>query len=648
MLTIRMGRKANRIASKTIGFVLTVMGLLYVSNIFKTWVYVPIIGYASVALGLTLAMVFLTKPLRKPKNEVAPEEGGVSWESYRESVPWYDLLFMALGFCSTFYVALFSDVWRSSIETGYSTSLETVLFFILALLVVEATRRTIGVTLAITTLVFLVYAPFSTGLSIERITTQMYFQPLGIVGSLVTLTFTVITMFMLFGAALQKTRAGTFIVEAAISLTGRWTGGPAKAAVISTCLLGMITGVGPANAAVTGSISIPIMKKAGYRPDFAAGVEGVAANGSAIMPPVMGIAAFIMADFLGMPYWQVCVAAFVPAFLYYWGIFIQVHLEAKKFGLLGLSPELLPVFGKVFKRGWFYIFPLLLLIYLLAVENMPTEKCGMYAAFSTLIIALIDRQVVKSTRSGSKEIVKLVGSICCDAGEMLVITAVACAGAGIIVASISASGVSFKLASWLVDIAGSNQLLLLVMVAVVSFVLGVNLPPLPCYLIMATMVAPAMIKFGILPLAAQLFCFYWGLQAEITPPVATAVYVASGIAQSNPLKSGMIAMRVGFLSFVLPFIFVYHNSLLLIGPVWKIVFDIGSAAIAIIFIGAGFEGFLLKQTTIYERVLFIVGGGLLLWPGLVNGVVGAALIVATFFWHYSRDRKKTRVVARPA
>ncbi len=638
-MNVRMGKKGNRIASKSIGFILGIAGLLYVSNVFKTLFYVPVIAYSAVCLGLTLAMVFLTNPIRKPKDEEGPQEGGISWENYRDKVPWYDFLFMALALCSTFYVAFFGDIWRSSIETGYSTRLETILFFTLGLLVVEATRRTIGLTLALTTLAFLIYAPLSTGLSVERITTQMYFQPLGIVGSLVTLTFTVITMFMLFGAALQKTHAGTFIVELAMSLTGRWTGGPAKAAVLSTCLLGMVTGVGPANAAVTGSISIPIMKKAGYRPEFAAGVEGVSANGSAIMPPVMGIAAFIMAEFLGMQYWEVCVAAFVPALLYYFGIYVQVHFEAKKYGLMGLSAEALPVLAKVFKRGWFYLLPLVLLIYLLAVMNLPTEACGMYAAFATLLIAVIDRQVVRSTRTGIGGIVKQLTSVVSDAGEMLVITAIACAGAGIIVAAISASGISFRLASWLLDVAGSNQLLLLIMVALVSFLLGINLPPLPCYLIMATLVAPAMIKFGIVPLAAQLFCFYWGLQAEITPPVATAVFVAAGIAQANPMKSGLIAVRVGFLSFVLPFIFVYHNSLLLIGSVWEIAWNILTAGVAIVFIGAGFEGFFLKNMRIADRAGFIVGGFLVLWPGLLTDIIGAAVLAAALAIHFGQTRK---------
>jgi len=292
MVGLKLGRETILRLNKAIGFILIVMGLLYVSNLLKPWVYVPIIAYSAVALGLTLTMAFLSSPIRKQ-------------ETPKDKLPWFDLLFIVICLCGTGYVAFFPSVWRNSVFTGFSTPTEVVLLFSLALLIVEATRRVIGLALALTTLAFLIYAPFSVDLNLPRVTTLMYFLPSGIIGSLVTLTFTVITMFMLFGAFLQKTYAGTFIVDSAMALTGRWTGGPAKGAVVSTGLMGMITGIGPANAAVTGSISIPVMKRAGYRPEFAAGVEAVSANGSAIMPPVMGIAAFIMAEFLGMTYLQV-------------------------------------------------------------------------------------------------------------------------------------------------------------------------------------------------------------------------------------------------------------------------------------------------------------------------------------------------------
>jgi len=627
-MSLKLGSETIIKINKTIGFIIVVMGLLYVSNILKPWVYVPVIAYSSVGLGLILTMIFVSYPI-VPKNRGTP----------RDILPWYDLLFIVVCLLGTGYVAFFGDIWKDSILSGYSTHTEVLLCFSLGLLIVEATRRTIGLALALTTLAFLVYAPFSLNLNFERVTTQMYFLPSGILGTLVTVTFTIIVMFMLFGAFLQKTYAGMFLVDSAMALTGRWTGGPAKASLISSGMMGMITGVGPANAAITGSISIPIMKRAGYRPEFAAGVEGVSANGSAIMPPVMGVAAFIMAEFLGMPYWQVCVAAFTPAFLYYWGIFVQVHFEATKYKLHGLPSEQLPSIGRVFKRGWFYLIPLFILVYLLAVVDLPAELCGMYTAFSTIVIAVIDRQVTKSTRTGLKEIVSMIASCMADAGEMLIIPAIACAGAGIIVAAISASGIGFKLAGWLLDIAGESQLLLLVMVGIVSFVLGINLPPLPCYLIMATMVVPALVKFGILPLAAQLFCFYWGLQAEITPPVAVVVFVAAGIAQADPLKSGLIACRLGFLSFILPFIFVYHNSLLLIGSLSQIIQDIVTAAIAIVFIGSGFEGFMLKPLNILERVLFIAGGALLLWPGWYSDIIGGMLLAVTLIWHIKSARQ---------
>jgi TRAP transporter 4TM/12TM fusion protein len=634
MFSLRLGNKTIKYVVRVISVTLIIMALLYVSDILRAWIYIPIIAYASLALGLTLTMAFLIHPMRKQ-------------ESPREALPWYDILFIIVCLIGTGYVAFFIDTWTQSTMSGLSTPTEVVLFFSLAILVVEATRRAINLALALTTLVFLLYAPIFSGFSLERVTTTMYFMPSGIVGTLVTLTFTVIAMFLLFGAFLQKTNAGKFLVNSAMALVGRWTGGPGKASVISTCVMGMVSGVGPANAAVTGSISIPIMRGVGYRPEFAAGVEGVSANGSAIMPPVMGIAAFIMADFLGMTYWAVCVAAFIPAFLYYFGILVQVHLEAKKYKLLGLPPEQLPSVGKVFKTGWFYLIPLFLLIYLLAVANLPAELCGMYTAFSTIGIGLIDWQVKKESRKGSKEIIRvLIGSLA-DAGEMLIVPAIACAGAGIIIATISTTGIGFKLGGWLLNIAGGNQLLLLFMVAVASFILGINLPPLPCYMIMAVLIAPTLIKFGILPLAAQLFCFYWGLQAEITPPVAVVVFIAAGIAKADPLKSGLIACRVGFLSFILPFIFVYHNSLLLIGPLPKIIQDIVTAATAIIFLGAGFEGYLLKALNWLERIIFIAGGALLLWAGWRTDILGVVILAPALLWHIKSARKMALASKQP-
>jgi TRAP transporter 4TM/12TM fusion protein len=626
MVNLKLGSKNIHGINRIIGLIVVIMGILYVSNVLKAWVYVSTIAYSAVALGLTLIMVFLSTPMKKQ-------------EVPRDTLPWYDLLFIIVCLCGTGYVAFFPEIWRSSIETGSATSLEIAFLFSLGLLIIEATRRTVGLTLALTTLLFLVYAPFSVDWNLGRVTTLMYFLPSGIVGSLVTLTFTIITMFMLFGAFLQNTHASKFITDSAMAIAGHWTGGPAKAAVVSSGLIGMITGIGPANAAITGSISIPVMKESGYKPEFAAGVAAVASNGSSIMPPVMGIAAFIMAEFVGMPYWQICVCAFIPALLYYWGIFVQVHYAAKKYKLHGLPKEDLPSISKVLKRGWFYSLPLFLLVYLLAVQGLPVEICGMYAALSTIVIALIDRQIDKKTRAKSREMAHMVISSMADAGEMLVIPAIACAGAGIIIATISASGIGFKLAGWLLDIAGGNQLLLLLVVAAASFVLGINLPPLPCYLIMAVLVAPALTKMGIAPIAAHLFCFYWGLQAEITPPVAVPVFICAGIAKADPIKSGLMACRIGFLSFVLPFMFVYNNSLLMIGPVPQIILDTITAFVAAVFIGASFEGYLLKPLNLLEKVLFIVGGGLLLWPNWQFDIVGVAILVPTLFWHIRSKRR---------
>jgi TRAP transporter 4TM/12TM fusion protein len=632
----KVGNRNIAKVNKAISLCLVIMGLLYVTNILKPWIYVPIICYSAVGLGLSLTMVFLTFPIRKKHSELEEDD---SLTGTRDVVPWYDFLFILLSLITTGYIAFFTAQWRASVMLGTSTPMETVFCFTLGLLIIEATRRTIGMALAITTLVFLIFAPISVDFNFARVATLMYFLSSGIVGTLVSLTFTVVLMFLLFGGFLQKTGAGMFFVNAFMALAGRFIGGTAKASVLSSCAVGMITGVGPANAAITGAITIPVMKESGYSPEFAAAVEGVAGNGSAIMPPVMGIAAFIMAEFLNMSYWSLCVAAFVPALLYYWGILIQVHFASKKQGILGLPREQRPVFWAVFKQGWFYLLPLAFLIYLLGVLNLPAEDCGMYAAFATIAVAIVDWQRKKKSRKSAREISALVIDTIDHTGKTLIIPAVACAGAGIIIAAISASGISFKIATILLDLAGGHLFLLLLVTALASFVLGLSLPPLPCYMIMAVLIAPALVKFGVPPLAAQLFVFYWGLSAEITPPVAVVVYVAAGIAKADPFKSGMLACRLGFLSFVLPFIFVYHNQLLLVGSIPSIVLTILTCFLAIMFIGAAFEGYLLVRLSKTERFLLFLGGALFLWPEWYTVLIGVSIIVCVMIWHIRSARQ---------
>ncbi len=631
MIACKIGNvNINRI-NKIIGITLVIMGLGFVGNVLKSWVYIPVIAYSAVALGLTLTMVFLGYPAKRPNN--------IKDRKNRDQVPWYDLIFIVTSMISTGYIAFFGDIWRESVLTGFATSIETVLCFSLALLIVEATRRTIGWVLSLTILGFLIYVPFSVDFSFTRATTLMYFLPSGIVGNLVNLAFTIILMILLFGAFMQKTKAGIFLVNTLTSLTGRWTGGTAKAAVLSSCVVGALTGVGPATTAVSGSISIPLMKKSGYKSHFAAAVEGVAANGSSLMPPVMGIAAFIMADFLNMQYWSLCLVAFIPAFLYYWGLLVQVHLESKKLGLTGIAKDDLPKFWPVFKDGWFYLLPLVLFIYLLAIAKLPVEHCGMYAAFAMLVIAIIDWQKSKQSRKNIQEIIRLVFDAIGDAGKMMIIPGVACAGAGIIIATVSASGISFKIGMMLLNVAGNNLFFLLAITAIVSFVLGMGLPPLPCYLIMATLIAPALIEFGLPDIVAHLFVYYWGLTAMITPPVAVVIYISSGIANADPIKSGILACRLGFLSFVLPFIFAYKNELLLIGDGWSIVQCVAMVFLAILVIGAAFEGFFIKSMGWVERVAFVVGGALILWPDWRAALAGIIVIGFTIIWQFSFRKK---------
>jgi TRAP transporter 4TM/12TM fusion protein len=624
----QVGKSKNAVISGLatgVSIALVILGLVYVSNILKPWITIQNMEYVAAALGLTLVLAYLLYPAKRG----AP----------RNNLPWYDILFIIFSLCGTGYIVFFGESWVKSILLGYANTGQIVLCLLLMVAILEATRRSLGIALSVIAAGFLLYIIFGTNFGLDRIIDLIYFLPSGILGTPVTVTFTIIIMFLLFGVFIQKSEAGKFMIDGALGLTGRWTGGPAKAAVVASAALGTVTGIGPANAAVTGSITIPIMKQCGYKSEFAAAVEAVASNGGAILPPVMGIVAFIMAEILGTTYWSVCIAAFIPALLYYLGVFMQVHFEAAKFRLMGLPRGQLPSLVKTVKQGWFYLLPLILLVYFLAVVGMPAQHAGMYAALSVLAVILIAGQGRKATRKKPKEIITWLVDTAKETGRQLVMPAMACAAAGIIIACLSASGIGFKIATLLLNIAGGNMLALLCLVALFSFVLGMGMPALPTYLVLAILVAPTLIELGAEPMAAHLFILYWGLTSLITPPVAITAFVAAGIAQSDPWRTGWLACRLGILTFILPFIFIYNPELLVIGSTGEIILAAVTAIIGVVFLAAGVEAFLLKRMNWLEVVLFIAGAGLLLWPGWHTDIWGAAIIAVTLLWHIRAARR---------
>jgi len=616
-----------------ISLVITVTAIFYIANVFEWFgIHISVVGYSSFILGLVLTLVFMTYPLRK----------GISMEKVR----WYDLLLILMSLISTFYIVFFPEQREEALLAGTATKLETVMCLMLVITILEATRRMVNTAMAIIAALFVVHLLFGSNLSgifatfpfsLERITSLFYFSTNGIYGLPVTVAFTIIMAFMLFGAVIENSGAGKFITDVAFGLMGRWAGGPAKGAIVGSSLMGTMTGATVANIVTVGTITIPLMKKNGFSPNMAGAIECCSGNGAQIMPPVMGIVAFLIAEILNVSYASVCIAAVFPALLCYLSLFTQVHFHSVKTGLRGLPQDQLPSVKKVLKERWFYVIPVFVLIYTLAVLHLPVQHSGLYAALSAMAIAIIDFMRKKETRKNLKEWGEWFIVTMESAAKSLLVPAIACASAGIIIGSIDTSGFGFRLSSMLVKASGGNLFFLLLLTAVSSYILGMGMTSVPCYLVLVILVAPAMIKAGVIPMAAHLFTFYWGIMSFITPPVAVGAYVAAGIAKGDPIKTGYIAMRLAFVSYVVPFVFVYNPGLLLEGSWDVIALSIITATLGVIAIAIGFEGFLLCKLNWIERLFFFAGGTMVFIPTTKISwwidITGFIILLLVLLWH---------------
>lgn len=624
---------ARSVVTKTISLIIPLTAIFYITNGFE-WMgfHVSTVGYASFILGLVLTLAFLTYPARK----------GMS----REGVAWYDLLLIVMSLSSTLYIVFFPDRRDEALLSGTATKVCIVASFILVIAILEATRRMVNTVMAIIAALFVLHlfiGPHLPGIfstfpfSLERVTTLFYFSTNGIFGLPVTVAFTIIAAFLLLGSFFENSGAGRFITDLAFAVTGHWAGGPAKAAVIGSSLLGTMTGATVANIVTTGTITIPLMKKNGFSPNMAGAVECCASNGGQIMPPVMGITAFLIAEILGMPYSHVCLAAIFPALLYYLALFVQIHFHSLKTGLRGLPRQDLPSVKAVFKEGWFYLIPIFVLIYCLAGLHLPVQHCGLYSALSAVVVAIIDFERRKETRKNLREWISWFSRGLEGTSRSLLVPAVACAAAGLIIGSIDTSGFGFRLSNVLVKASGGNLFFLLVLTAVASFILGMGMTSIPCYLILVILVAPAMVKSGVVPMAAHLFVFYWGIMSFITPPVAVGAYVAAGIAKGEPMRTGYIAMRLAFVSYVVPFVFVYNPGLLLAGSWNSVVWSVITASIGVIAIAIAFEGFLYVRLKWIERAAFFLGGLMTFVPttsiSWTIDAIGIAIVFSALFRH---------------
>ena len=584
-------------------------------------------------LGLVVLIGFLTYPAKKGKVRV-------------NYMPWYDILLMVLG-TGAFLFYTFNAQTVVKLNMRITKDMLYIVTGAIGMLVLaELCRRSVGLPILCVAGVFMVYTLvnlWSKG-GIPLVVYKLFYGDSGVLSTPINVCSKYIVVFIIFGAFLERTGISDFFISLANSLCGRFAGGPAKVAVVSSALCGMVSGSSVGNTVTTGSVTIPMMKKTGYRPEFAGAVEASASTGGQIMPPIMGAAAFLMAEYVGVPYSNIIVRAILPAVLYFLGIFIAVHLEAKKLGLKGIPKELLPRMRQLIKESYLLL-PLIILIYLVCSNTKTMQFSAAIAILAAIAVGFINNflrhlrakkageqpghGVVAATfgANGGFSAKSIFNSL--EAGGRGVITvAVACGIAGIIAGCLTITGLASKLINVIVGISGSSSLLALVLTMLCCIVLGMGVPTTANYCIMASTCAPILIQMGIPTIAAHFFVFYFGIVADITPPVALAAYAGSAIAKGNPMKTGITATRLAIAAFIIPFVFAYSPSILFVGDVvWYDVILIAlTATIGMIGVAAGLSGYLVKPMNALERVLTIAGGLCLIVPGMLTDAVGLALI----------------------
>ncbi len=614
---------AARVIERVLLITLTLVGALWATQVHH---HLPFAFFNEQFLGLFLALalasVFVSIKGRR-------RESGVR-------VPWYDWILAGGGLVVGMYVTVMYPT--IAYRLGVLTLDRSLLAGAAVLLVLEATRRIAGGTLAWVALALVLYARFSylfpglleaKGASWGRLATYLYLDSSGLFGVPLNVAASVLVAFIFFGQALYAVRGDKFLMDLAMMAMGRYRGGAAKVSVVSSALFGTVSGSAVANVAVNGAFSIPLMKQTGYKPHVAAAIEAVASTGGQIMPPVMGAAAFLIAEFLNISYGQVAVAAAVPACLYYLALFTQVDLEAAKWGLAGLPADQLPKLRAVMRRGWVFLMPLGVLIYTLMIAGWEAGPSGMAAVVSTFLVGALR----KETRASFKDIVRSVEETGRTMLDIVAITALA----GIVIGTLNLSGFVFKISMLLVTVSGGNAFLLLVLTALGCLFLGLPLPTTVVYITLAVLVGPALTQVGILPLAAHLFLFYFGMISLITPPDCLPTYTAAAIAHADFWKTGWTGMRLASVAYVVPFMFAFQPALILVGGVGEIVLAVITAALGVVLVGIGCAGYLFRPLGWGGRAwacaagfaLFLpsMGGVPHFVPDLIGICLGAGLVL---------------------
>ena len=589
-------------------------------------------GLPETRLAAFLAMIvfigFLTYPVKKGHVKV-------------NSMPWYDIVLMLVGTACFLYFA-FNALPIIKLATRIQTH-HVIIGAIGILVLIELCRRCVGVPILCVLGALLVYTFYnqlsynpSLYQALKNVVYKLFYTTNGVIGTPINVCYTYIVLFIIFGAFLERTGIANFFIAFANRLAGWSEGGPAKVAVISSALCGMVSGSSVGNTVTTGSVTIPMMKKTGYHPDFAGAVEAAASTGGQIMPPIMGAAAFLMAEYMDLPYATVAVKAILPAVLYFTGIFIAVHLEAKKLGLKGLSKDEMPKWADLGKKIYL-LAPLVLLVWLVS----SGAKTMQFSAAVSILAAVIVGFLNKDERLTFKKIFEAL-----EAGAKGAITvAVACAIAGMIAGCITVTGLASILINAIVQLAGSATFIGLILTMVCCIVLGMGVPTTANYCIMASTCAPILIKMGFPLVAAHFFVFYFGIVADITPPVALAAYAGSAIAKGNPMKTGINATKLAIAAFIVPYIFAYSPAMLFVNvtSVWEVIQIVLSALLGIFGVAAGLEGFVLRKMNWLYRIVCLVGGLGLMIPGAISDLVGLVLIGGVFVIQYLQNKKEREI-----
>ena len=610
----------------------------------------------TIFMGCIIIIGFLTYPAKKGSVHV-------------NSLPWYDIVLMVIGAGCFFYFAI-----NAMTLVRLSTRIEPVhviIGVVGVLVLMELCRRCVGVPILCVAGVLIIYA-FANQLSyagavnaatlydaLKTIIYKLFYTTSGVIGTPISVCYTYIVLFIIFGAFLERTGIANFFISFANRIAGWSSGGPAKVAVISSALCGMVSGSSVGNTVTTGSFTIPMMKKTGYKPEFAGAVEAAASTGGQIMPPIMGAAAFLMAEYMKIPYAQVAVKAILPAILYFTGIFIAVHLEAKKLGLKGISRDQLPKW-KDLARDFYLIIPLILLVWLVSSGSKTMSHSAAYSILAAIAVGFInfflqskrgDEDNVPQTTgkalgtAGKRSFFSAVDSL--EAGSRGAITvAVACGMAGIIAGCITVTGLASILINAIVQLAGNVTIIGLVLTMLCCIVLGMGVPTTANYCIMASTCAPILIQLNFPVVAAHFFVFYFGIVADITPPVALAAYAGSAIAKSDPMKTGLNATKLAIAAFIVPYIFAYSPALLFenISGWWEVTQICISALLGIFGIAAALNGHLYKKVPWFFRLLLVAGGLGMMIPGTLTDVAGLALVAVVVVVQYlSAKREKATI-----